>query len=718
MAINIPIISSLNAAGFDKAKKEFQSLQGFGAKSGFLLKNAMVPAAGAVTALAGGLALAAKAAIADEQSTKLLETQLRATLGPNQALADSMADFVDQTQLASGVADDELRPALAGLVRFTGDAAKAQDLLTLSVDASIATGKDLTTVSTAIGKAYDGNFTALKRLGVPLDENIIKTKDFKAAQEALTAQFGGAAAANANTYAGRLAILKIRFDEMVEAIGYRVLPYLGKMLDEVDKLVTIMDERGLGGVIGELGSRLRRFVDPSQAVLDVLQKNTKETEGFGGKLKQVGFNVANFGSSIINLGSAITGNSFRLGKLQTDLDKTNEGLALAYANTRAWSETILQLDQDQKRANYQKAVDIEQQRLANAEIAKSTASTKKASEAAKRAAAETAKHTESVRALKEAYDDAVETVKDQFAPALMRANDQLTKATEKYNAFYNATADVVRGVFNVGDAFTTAKDNQEAFNKALGERTTAYAKLSKLTVGTEAYADALLEVAQAEENVAQASKTKRTFFDVLDEQAAKANKLAGGIEKLIEAGLDDPALLQSILSAGADVGLEIINGLLAGGKASIDRLVGISTTINAAADRIAKLTADKWYKSGIDQATKIVEGVNSVIENTEFLLKFAVDPQSVAAIGSQLNTGLNTVFNGGTPTLTTNPFGPVLGSISAEPNMGGGRVSTSSVGASSVTINVNGGDPNAVVSALRTYMRQNGSVPIKVSNIF
>ena len=672
MAINIPIISSLNTAGFDKAKKEFQSLQGFGAKSGFLLKNAMVPAAGAVTALAGGLALAAKAAIADEQSTKLLETQLRATLGPNQALADSMADFVDQTQLASGVADDELRPALAGLVRFTGDAAKAQELLTLSVDASIATGKDLTAVSTAIGKAYDGNFTALKKLGVPLDENIIKTKDFKAAQEALTAQFGGAAAANANTYAGRLAILKIRFDEMVESIGYRVLPILGKLLDEVDKLINIMDERGLGGVIGEVGSRLRRFVDPAQAVLDVLQKNTKETDGFGAKLKQVGFNVANFGSSIINLGSAITGNSFRLGKLQTDLDKTNEGLALAYANTRAWSETILQLDQDQKRANYQKAVDIEQQRLANAEIAKSTASTNKASEAAKRAAAANAKHTESVRALKEAYDDAVQTVKDQFSPALMRANDQLTKATDTYNNFYNATRDVVSGIFDVGAAWTTAADSEGA----------------------------------------------KSFFGVLDEQAAKAGKLATGIEKLIEAGLDDPALLQSILGAGADVGLEIINGLLAGGKASIDRLVGISTTINAAADRIAKLTADKWYKSGIDQAQAIVNGVNSVIENTEFLLKFAIDPESVAAIGAQFGTNIGTVQAGGVPTLTSNPFGGVLGSINTSTNADMSRFGGGNVSASSVTINVNGGDPNAVVSALRTYMRQNGSVPIKVSNIF
>ena len=39
-------------------------------------------------------------------------------------------------------------------------------------------------------------------------------------------------------------------------------------------------------------------------------------------------------------------------------------------------------------------------------------------------------------------------------------------------------------------------------------------------------------------------------------------------------------------------------------------------------------------------------------------------------------------------------------------------------GGTNVTIHVNGGDPNAVVAALRTYMRQNGSVPIKVSNIF
>jgi SLT domain-containing protein len=39
-------------------------------------------------------------------------------------------------------------------------------------------------------------------------------------------------------------------------------------------------------------------------------------------------------------------------------------------------------------------------------------------------------------------------------------------------------------------------------------------------------------------------------------------------------------------------------------------------------------------------------------------------------------------------------------------------------GGTTVNINVNGGDPNAVVAALRTYMRQNGSVPIRTNNAF
>jgi hypothetical protein len=691
MAINIPIISSLNTKGFDAAKKEFASLQGFGAKSGFLLQKAMLPAAGAVTALAGGLGMAAKAAAADEKSANLLAQQLKRTLGANDEVTASMARFVDQTQLATNVTDDELRPALSGLVRFTKDAQKAQDLLTLSVDTAIATGKDLTAVSTAIGRAYDGNFTSLKKLGIPLDDNIIKTKDFAAAQKALTDQFGGAAAANMNTFEGRLKNVKIRFDEFVETVGYKVLPIVDSLLRNVTKLVDIFGQKGLGGVLDTIK---QKFLDTRNAADGTVSSN--------GKLYNAAVKVRNGFTYMFNaarqLSNDLVSTEFRITELKkavgTDFTKqldfsvnSMREMAKAMNLVSVMGPVASRSLSEFRKYALDMAPVLAQERLdklAAAEEAAGKAATAAGianDKAKEKAAAHTAKLKRQAEAAKEAakalaedyaraLENAVQLVKDKFAPALMRANDQLTKATDNYNAFYKATGDVVRGIFNVGDAWTTAADSEGA----------------------------------------------KTFFGVLDDQAKKAGDLSTGIEKLIAAGLDDPALLKSILDSGADVGLEIINGLLAGGKASIDRLVGISDTINAAADRIAKLTADKWYKSGIDQAQQIVNGVNSVIENTEFLLKFALDPESVVAIGEQLDASLGTVFGGGAaPAPTTNPFGPVLGSINASPNMGGGRVSASSVGAMSITVNaglVSTPDQvgQQIIEAIQRAQRRSGTV--------
>jgi hypothetical protein len=66
----------------------------------------------------------------------------------------------------------------------------------------------------------------------------------------------------------------------------------------------------------------------------------------------------------------------------------------------------------------------------------------------------------------------------------------------------------------------------------------------------------------------------------------------------------------------------------------------------------------------------------------------------------------------------TDPFGPILGSINTSTNADMSRFGGGNVSSSNVTINVNGGDPNAVVSALRSYMRTNGAVPIRISDAF
>ena len=91
------------------------------------------------------------------------------------------------------------------------------------MDISAATGKDLESVSIALGKAAGGQMTALQKLGIPLDDDIKKTKDFSKVQEALDKQFGGASAAAADTFGGQLARLSTVWDNLTESIGYAVI---------------------------------------------------------------------------------------------------------------------------------------------------------------------------------------------------------------------------------------------------------------------------------------------------------------------------------------------------------------------------------------------------------------------------------------------------------------------------------------------------------------
>ena len=190
--------------------------------------------------------------------------QIRATTGATNAQIASIESFVDKTQRATGVADDQLRPALATLVRGTGDLSKAQSLLGLSLDIAAATGKDTESVSIALSKAYNGNIGALTKLGVPIDEATKKSKDFGTAQAQLTAMFGGAAATAADTMAGRMARLQIAFGEIVEQVGYYLMPiverFAGFLLSTVvpyaQKLADAMGENGLAGVFGVLGTSI------------------------------------------------------------------------------------------------------------------------------------------------------------------------------------------------------------------------------------------------------------------------------------------------------------------------------------------------------------------------------------------------------------------------------------------------------------------------------
>jgi hypothetical protein len=140
MAIKIPIISEFDSKGLDKALKEFQSLEGAGAKAGFAIKKAALPAAAAIGGLAVALGSATKAAMEDEAAQVELARTLNISASATDAQVAATENMISKMSLASGIADDDLRPALASLVRGTKDIGKAQEGLALAMDISTATG--------------------------------------------------------------------------------------------------------------------------------------------------------------------------------------------------------------------------------------------------------------------------------------------------------------------------------------------------------------------------------------------------------------------------------------------------------------------------------------------------------------------------------------------------------------------------------------------------
>jgi hypothetical protein len=213
------------------------------------LAVAGVAAFGAVAALA---TQAVRAAMDDQKSQAELQRQLEKTFGANELLISSAERYISVTQLRTGTSDNELRSSLGLLIRYTGDLTQSQKLLNLAQDISAATGKDLASVSEALAKGSQGNIIALTKLGIPLDENTKKSKDFGKVIGILNDQFGGAAETAANTFAGKLKILRGQFGEIVETVGEALLPYLDIFATFLVKTVAPAVER-ITFVIGKYG---------------------------------------------------------------------------------------------------------------------------------------------------------------------------------------------------------------------------------------------------------------------------------------------------------------------------------------------------------------------------------------------------------------------------------------------------------------------------------
>lgn len=216
-------------------------------------KKAAVAFAAAGAAIGAYAKVAIENAAADEKAQRTLALTIENTTTATAAQVAGVEKYISTTSLAIGITDDELRPAFGRLVRSTKDVEEAQKLLNLALDVSAATGKPLEAVANALGKAYDGNLNALGRLGLGIDQSILKSKDFDLVFQNLTSTFGGFADNEAQSTEAAFKRIQIAGDEIQEQIGAALLPVIQELTTYILRDVVPVVQSFVDGLTGQNG---------------------------------------------------------------------------------------------------------------------------------------------------------------------------------------------------------------------------------------------------------------------------------------------------------------------------------------------------------------------------------------------------------------------------------------------------------------------------------
>lgn len=216
-SIVLAVKSVFDDAGLKSAQKEFGSI-GKKIKGGLAALGLGVGLAAGVSALKE----AGKAAVGDAKSQAILANALKNTVGASDGVIASVEEQIRQMQYASGVADDNLRPAYQSLVTATGSVSESNRLMQLALDLSASKQISVEKAASLLGKAFNGNTTQLTRLMPQLKGSTNMLGDLEKAVS------GASAAAAATDPFSRINVI---FQDMQEQIGQALIPYIQKFAE-------------------------------------------------------------------------------------------------------------------------------------------------------------------------------------------------------------------------------------------------------------------------------------------------------------------------------------------------------------------------------------------------------------------------------------------------------------------------------------------------------
>jgi hypothetical protein len=568
-------------------------IKGFGkevGKTSPLFSAIAVGATVAFGAVAVGLTKAVKAAMEDQASQAELQRQLEKTFGANEALTASAERYVSVTQLRTGTSDTELRASLGTLVRATGDLQQSTSLLSLAQDISAATGKDLATVSLALAKSSQGQFTALSKLGIPLDENTKKSKDFSKVVGLLNDQFGGAAETAANTFGGQLKILQGQFGEILETIGAALLPYLQRFSEflvnnvapAVQRITEVIGEKGL---IGGLKQLVFESGGAGQTIVKVF-KGIALTFAFFANIAYRAFYIAKaaFDATKLNFGEAAKSIGKALGKNFIDTDKLSKSFDSLSSAGNQYKLSIR--DSINEQTNFTGSATTVTEALGGG--GKSVSKT-----------------------LKTATDKLKE-----YGDALKNSTSAQKSFTEAQKGTASATKSKADADLDVAKAQAKLNQISQGFGAGSPEALAAQKELAKAQRGQEratfAVEEAIYSVADAEKNLATVRKDpesspmdiRRAELSLAEAKLSVTDAIDSQIDSTKE--LNDQQTLLNETTFGATIGSLVYDDALLAVNDAKERQVSAAESLAEAIDkeREAQEKLNETYQATVDLIAK------------------------------------------------------------------------------------------------------------------
>lgn len=163
---------------------------------------------------------ATKAASEQEQAEAALRVAIRGAGQELSTTAPLAIALASKYSLLSGVQDDVIlsgEKMLITMGRLRGEGLERG--LRAALDLGTYLKGDFDAAFKAVAKAAAGNFTALQKLGIVVDDSIPKSQRYEAVITLLSEKMGGQFAAKAATYQGQLDRITVSHNELQEAVG-------------------------------------------------------------------------------------------------------------------------------------------------------------------------------------------------------------------------------------------------------------------------------------------------------------------------------------------------------------------------------------------------------------------------------------------------------------------------------------------------------------------